>query len=85
LLVVAAHWIAKFGGNNHLISASSETLTKDFFRATVVIDVGCVDQVDACINRRVEDIRAGLHIRVAPRTEHHGSQSDHGDLEVGIA
>jgi len=60
LLGVAAHWITEFGGKNHLISASSETLTKDFLRATVVIDVGCIDQVDACINRRVDNIRAGL-------------------------
>jgi hypothetical protein len=54
------HWITEFGGKNHLIPASSKTLTKDFLRATVVVDVGRVDQVDACINRGVDNSRAGL-------------------------
>ncbi len=47
------------------------------------VDVGGVDEVDAGVERGVDDGDALVVVRVAERAEHHGAEAERADLDAG--
>jgi hypothetical protein len=60
----AGHFAANFGGQDEIVPATFEDLTQDLLRAPVAVNIGGINEVDAEIERRVDD-RPSLVERVA--------------------
>jgi hypothetical protein len=73
------------GGEHHLVSAAPQCLAHDLLGLTGRVHVGRVDEVDAPVERGVDDADAVVVVGVADVTEHHGAQAVHAHLDAGAA
>ena len=71
------------GGKDDVVAPIRKRLPDDFFRLTVGVHVRGVDEVDAGIERGMDDGDAVVVVPVAPRAEHHGAETQRADLESG--
>jgi hypothetical protein len=65
---------AELGGKHPVVAARCHRAPDDFFRAAGVIHVRCVDEIDAGIERLVDDAARSAFVRLA--AEHHGAQAE---------
>jgi hypothetical protein len=65
--------IAEFCGDHPTVASIRNRAADDFLRASCVINVSCVDEIDALVERFVDDALRGCLIGLA--TKHHGPQA----------
>jgi len=83
-LGVLAHRVVKLRRQHHVVAATAgERPANDLLGLACAIDVGGVDEVDAGVQRRVDDLDRLVVVGVAPRAEHHGAEAEAADLNAG--
>ena len=82
---VLAHRAVRLGGQHHLVAAAAQGLADDLLRLPRRVHVRGVDEVDAAVQRGVDDPDAVLVIGVAPRAEHHRAEAVRAHLDPGTA
>src|SRR6185436_19960914 len=82
---VLAHRHEELGRQKHVVAAAVERFADDLFGDAAGVDVGRVDEVYAAVERGVDDADGVGAIVVAPRAEHHRSQTQWADLDTGAA
>jgi hypothetical protein len=75
----------ELGGEHDPVAAALERLADDLLRLAAGVDVGGVDDVDARVERAVDDPDRLLVVGVAPGAEHHGAEGEGADLDAGAA
>src|SRR5262249_49503040 len=81
-----AHRRVHLGREHHVLAlAARERLADDRLGLAVRGVVRGVDEVDAGIERRVDDANRLVVVAVAPGAEHHGAEAERRDLETGTA
>jgi AraC-like DNA-binding protein len=70
-----AHRHAELGGDDQIVPAALDGPADDLLGLTAGVDVGGVDDVDAGLERAVDDPDRVLVIRVAHLAEHHRAES----------
>jgi len=85
LVDALAHPVPELGGEHDVVAATLERPPDDLLRLAEGVDVGGVDQVDAGVDRLVDDADALVVIGVAPGAEHHRAQRQVADLQTGGA
>jgi hypothetical protein len=75
------------GGQHDIIAAALEGLPDDLLGLTarLTVHVGGVNEVDALVERGVDDLDAVVMVRVAVGAEHHRPQAVSADLDPGAA
>ena len=76
-LLVDRH--AELGGEHDLIPAPGERLAEILLALGAAVDVGGVEEVDAGVERRVDDARRGRGVEAAAEVV--AAEPDHRDLE----
>src|SRR5215472_15102333 len=79
------HREVHLGSQHDVVASSGERLTYDLLRLAGRVHVGGIDEVDAGVQRGVDDAGAVVVVRVADRAEHHGAEALHADLDAGAA
>jgi hypothetical protein len=83
------HLEVHLGGEHDLVTAPAQRLAHDLLGLTVGVRVGGVDEVDALVERGVDDAGAvvvvGVTGRVGFRAEHHGPEAVDTHLDTGAA
>ncbi len=79
------HRAPDLGREHRLLAPPLEGLADDLLRLALRVDVGRVDEVDAGVERAVDDADALLVAGVAPLAEHHRAETQRRDLETGVA
>ena len=82
---VLAHLAVRLGGQHHAVAAPAQGLADDLLRLPRRVHVRGVDEVDAAVERGVDDPDALLVFGVAPRAEHHRAEAVRADLDPGSA
>ena len=82
---VLAHRVVELGGEHDVVAAAREGLADDLLGLPGAVDVGGVDEVDAGVERRVDDPDRLVVVRVAPRPEHHGAEAELADRDAGAS
>ncbi len=73
---VLAHGVVELRGEDYVVApAAGERLADDLLRLALAIDVGGVDEVDARVERAVDDPDGLVVIGVAPGAEHHRTEA----------
>jgi hypothetical protein len=78
-----AHREMHLGREHDVVAAPPQRPADDLLGLTGRIDIGGVDEVDARVERAVDDADALVVIRVAPGTEHHRAEAQLGDRNAG--
>ena len=68
-----------------VVAAPLQRLADDLLRLALRVDVGGVDEVDAVVERVMDDPDAVVVVAVAPEPEHHGAEALHRHLDAGLA
>ena len=76
LVGVLAHRHAELGGQHDVVAAALERLADDLLRLAGRVDVGGVDEVDAGVQRAVDDADRVVVVGVAPGAEHHRAEAE---------
>ncbi len=80
------HLTVDLGGQDDVVaSAAGQRLTNDRLRFTLGVDVSCVDEVDAGIQRSMDDLDRNIMIGLAPGAEHHGAETERADFHAGTS
>jgi hypothetical protein len=77
--------VVELGAQHDVVASTGDRLTDDRLVLAVGIHVGGVDQVDAGVERPVDDAETRITIAVAPRPKHHGAQPQPADKQSGSA
>ena len=80
---VLAHRRHELGGQHDLVAPALERLADDLLRLAAGVHVGGVDEVDAAVERGVDDLDAVVVVAVAPGAEHHRPEAVAADLDPG--
>jgi hypothetical protein len=76
LVGVLAHRAVHLGGEHHVVAAApGQRLADDHLRLAARVDVGGVHEVDAGVERAVDDPDRLVVVALAPGAEHHGPQA----------
>jgi hypothetical protein len=70
-------------GEHDVVTPSFERLADDLLRLAGRVHVGRVDEVDARVERRVDDSHAVVVIGVADSAEHHRAETVDAHLDAG--
>ena len=77
LVRVLAHRVVELGREDDVVApAAGERLADDLLGLALPVDVGGVDEVDAGVERRVDDADRLVVVGVAPRAEHHRAEAE---------
>ena len=80
------HLTVDLGGQDDVVASSAgQRLTNDRLRFTLGVDVSCVNEVDAGIQRSVDDLDRNIMIGLTPGAEHHGAEAERADLHAGTS
>ena len=79
---VAAHRQVAFRREHDVVTLAAERLGEDLLRLARAVHVRRVDEVDAGVQRRVRDADAVVVVGVAPRAEHHRTETELADLDA---
>ncbi len=61
--VCAAHVVAEFGGEDHVVASGPQDMAEQCFGAALVaVGVGCVEERDAVVERRGDDSPGALEV-----------------------
>ena len=82
VLRIVVHRVAELGGQHDSVATVGEELAEHLLRHAEVVDVRSIDERDAGIERHVEHLPALIAVGVAPRPEHHRSQSERADFDA---
>jgi hypothetical protein len=82
---VIAHRHVRLGGQDDVVTAPGQCLADDLLGFAGGVHVGGVDEVDAGIQRTMNDCCAFGVVLGAPVTEHHGAQAQLADLGAGAS
>jgi len=82
---IVAHRAMHLAGEHDGVAPPLEGLANDFLGLSAVVAVSGVDEVDAEIQRLVDDADGVVVIGVADLAEHHGAQTVWADLDAGSA
>ena len=82
---IVAHRAVELGGQHHVVASTLQRIADDLLALPGGVDVGRVDEVDAGIDRPVDDPSALGVVGVAPGAEHHRAQPERADLDAGAA
>lgn len=77
--------VVELRAEHHVVATTAYRRADDALVLAVAIHVGRVDQVDASVERRVDDAAARTQIGVAPGAEHHRAQPEPADRDPGAA
>jgi hypothetical protein len=81
---VVAHLAVDFGRQDHTRPVKrGEGLTDDDFGLALGVDVGGVDEVNAGVERAVDDADRIVVIGISPGPEHHGPEAQWADFDAG--
>jgi hypothetical protein len=72
-------------GEDDVVAAALERLADDRLRLALRVDVGGVDEVDAGVERAVDDPDRRFVVGLPPGAEHHRSQAERADLHSGAS
>jgi hypothetical protein len=78
-----AHGVEGLRGEDDVVAAILERLADDSLGLAGAVDVGCVDEGDAGLQRGVDDADRVVGVGVAPGPEHHGSEAELADRDAG--
>ena len=85
LVGVLAHRVVELGGEDDVVAAAAgERLADDLLGLAVPVDVGGVDEVDAGVERRVDDPDRVVVVGVAPGAEHHRAEAELADRDACV-
>src|SRR5204862_7900278 len=82
---VLAHRAPELRREDDVVAAARERLADDLLRLAGRVDVGGVDEVDAGVERRVDDADGVVVVLVAPGAEHHRAEAELRDLDAGAS
>jgi hypothetical protein len=82
---VLAHLGVRLGGQHHVVATAEQGLADDLLRLPRRVDIRGVDEVDAAVQRGMNDPDALLVIGIAPRAEHHRAEAVRAHLDPGTA
>ena len=75
------HLTVDLGGQDDVVAPSAgQRLTNDRLRFALGVDVSCVDEVDAGIQRSMDDLDRNIMIGLTPGAEHHGAETERAAL-----
>jgi hypothetical protein len=75
----------ELGGKHDIVAApTGERLAHDLLRLAARVHVGCVDEVDARIERAVDDPDRLVVVALAPRPEHHRAEAERAHVHAGV-
>jgi hypothetical protein len=84
LIGIVPHRPVHLGREHDVVApAAGECLADDLLRLPACVDVGRVDEVDARIERPVDDADALVVVRISPAAEHHRAEAERADLDPG--
>jgi hypothetical protein len=73
------------GGQDHVVAApAGQRLADDLLGLAARVDVGGVDEVDAGVERAVDDLDRPIVVGLAPGAEHHRAEAEGADLHPGV-
>src|SRR5439155_2404042 len=84
-VAVVADRHGELGGGNPVVAAAFERLADDLFGLAGGVDVGGVDEVDAGVERGVDDADRLVVVGLAPGAEHHGAEAQLADRDAGAS
>ena len=82
---VLAHGAVELGGQDDVVAAALEGLADDLLGLALGVDVGGVDEVDAGVQRGVDDADGVVVVGVAPGAEHHRAEAHLADRDAGAS
>ena len=82
---VLAHRHEELGRQDDVVAAALERLADDLLGLAGGVDVGGVDEVDAGVERGVDDADRVVVVGVAPGAEHHRAEAELRDLDAGAS
>ena len=86
LVRVVAHRAVDLRGEHDVVApAAGQRLADDLLGLAARVDVGGVDEVDAGVERAVDDADRLVVVGVAPGAEHHRAEAERADLHAGAA
>ena len=75
------HRAVELRGEDDIVApASGQRLSHDHLRLALAVDVGGVDEVDACVQCAMDDPDRRVVVRLAPCAEHHRPEAERADL-----
>jgi len=80
-----AHVALELGGEYEVVAAPLEGLAHDLLGLAGRVDIGGVDEVDAGIERGVDDGGAVVVVGIVHAPEHHRPQAEVADLDPGVS
>ena len=81
LVGVVAHRAVDLGGQHDVVApAAGQRLADDLLGLAARVHVGGVDEVDAGVERAMDDADALVVVGVAPGAEHHRAEAERADL-----
>ena len=75
----------ELGGQHDVVAPAAQRLADDLLVLAGAVHVGGVDEVDAGVERAVDDPRALVAVAVAPHAEHHRAEPEAADPDAGRA
>ncbi len=82
---ISPHGGVHLGGQYHPVAPTpGQRLAHDLLGLTRRIDIGGVHEIDAGVQRGVDDADAVVMVGVAPRAEHHRPQAQRGHPHAGV-
>src|SRR5918912_1551830 len=81
-----AHGVVELRGEDDVLApAAGERLADDLLGLARPVDVGGVDEVDACAERTLDDPDGLVVVGVAPGAEHHRAEAEVADRNTGAS
>jgi len=84
LILVGPHLVVELGGENDVVASSAQRGADDLFAFAERVDVGRVDEIDAAVERTMDDAFTRLMIGVAPCAQHHGTETEAAHVHAGL-
>jgi len=75
----------RLGGQHDVVAAAEQRLADDLLGLPRRVHVRGVDEVDAAVQRGMDDPDAVLVVRIAPGAEHHRAEAVRAHLDPGTA
>ncbi len=85
LVRILAHGAMHLGGEHDLVATAFQRLADDLLRLALAVSIGGVDEIDADIQRLVNDAGALVMIGVGDAAEHHRAEAVGADLDACAA
>src|ERR671910_705928 len=83
---ILAHGVVELRGEDYVVApAAGERLADDLLGLARPVDVGGVDEVDARVERTVDDPDGLVVVGVAPGAEHHRAEAELADRNTGTS